>query len=255
MEFFKELFMEVHPNTRKFFKSVAFPLLFIALLWAIRFLDDVFGLNLVHLGIYPRRFSGLAGIIFSPLIHASYSHLISNSVPLLFLGLIVFYFYREVAFSAFFWVYFSTGIWVWIAGREAYHVGASGLIYSMVCFLFYSGLFRRKQSLMALSLLMIFLYGSLIWGVLPIQQKVSWETHLLGAVAGFIIAYFLRKDGPQREKYDWEDLPDDDLEEVGQEMSVVKEEEGQSVEVPVEVTIRYLYKPNADDSSSEAKVS
>ena len=129
--------MGLHPRTRRFFRIVAFPLLFLAVLWAVRIADDMFDLNLTRYGIFPRRVSGLIGILVSPLIHASYTHLISNSVPILFLGLILFYFYREVAFNAFFWVYFSTGIWVWIAGREAYHVGASGLIYSFVCFLFY----------------------------------------------------------------------------------------------------------------------
>lgn len=242
--------MGFHPNTRQFFRIVSFPLLFIVMLWAVRFADEAFDLNLVRYGIYPRRFSGLVGIILSPFIHASYSHLISNSVPLLFLGLIIFYFYYEVAFSAFFWVYISTGVWVWIAGRDAYHVGASGLIYSFVCFLFYSGLFRRKQSLMALSLLMIFLYGSLIWGVLPLQPKISWESHLLGAVAGFIIAFFLRKEGPQREKFDWENEADDE-EDDDNGMSVVDDN---PVE-PRQPTIRYLYKPNDPSSDSEAKVS
>ena len=196
--------MNLHPRTRNFYRIIAFPLFFIAFLWFIRIADDLFNLNLIQFGIYPRKFSGLIGILFSPLIHINYMHLISNSIPLLILGILVFYFYREVAFSAFIWVYFTTGFWVWIAGRPAYHVGASGLIYSFVCFLFYSGLFRRKNSLMALSLLMVFLYGSLIWGVFPFQEKISWETHFLGAVSGFIVAFFLRKEGPQREVYEWE---------------------------------------------------
>ncbi len=232
--------MGLHPHTRRFFRIVAFPLLFLLVLWSIRFVDDVFDLNLIRWGIFPRRLSGLAGILFGPLIHANYLHLMSNTVPLLFLGLIMFYFYREVAFTVFFWVYFSTGIWVWLAGREAYHVGASGLIYSFVCFLFYSGIFRRRRSLMAISLLMIFLYGSLIWGIFPFQQKISWESHLLGAVAGFVIAFFLRKEGPQREKYEWEDEPDNELEELPDPPFS-----------PSEPTILYLYKPL--DASSEVE--
>jgi membrane associated rhomboid family serine protease len=226
--------MGLHPNTRRFFRIVAFPLLFLVLLWAIRLADGLFDLGLVKWGIFPRRISGLPGILFSPLIHANNEHLMSNSVPLLFLGLIMFYFYKEVAFTAFYWIYFSTGIWVWLAGREAYHVGASGLIYSFVCFLFYSGIFRRKRSLMAISLLMIFLYGSLIWGIFPFQQKISWESHLLGAVAGFITAFFLRKEGPQRETYEWEEEPDDESERPSH--AVIK--------TPQAPTIRYLYKPN-----------
>ncbi len=237
--------MPLHPHTRQFFRVIAFPVLFVIILWVIRFADASFDLGLIRWGIFPRRFSGLPGILFSPLIHASYSHLISNSIPLFFLGLMMFYFYRKIAFAAFFWVYIITGVWVWLAGREAYHVGASGLIYSFVCFLFYSGIFRRKQSLMALSLLMVFLYGSLIWGILPMQPKISWESHLLGAVAGLIIAFFLRKEGPQREKYDWEDEQDEVL---GEEMSVVKDNTPTT-----EVRIRYLYKPT--DSSEDLKVS
>jgi len=232
--------MPLHPHTRNFIRKIAFPLLFIVILWIVQFCNDTFDLNLVRWGIFPRRISGLPGILFGPLIHANYTHLISNSVPLLFLGLLMFYFYREVAFSAFFWVYFSTGIWVWIAGREAYHVGASGLIYSFVCFLFYSGLFRRKQSLMALSLLMVFLYGSLIWGILPLQPKISWESHLLGAVAGFIIAFFLRKEGPQRERYDWEN----EIDEEPLDSNLTENT------TPQEPTIRYLYKPKEPDSEN-----
>jgi len=192
-------------------RIVAYPVLFILFLWVIRMIDQTFDLNLIRWGIYPRRPGGLIGIAVGPLIHSSNEHLISNTIPLFFLGIITFYFYRELAFPAFFWVYFSTGLWVWLAGREAYHVGASGLIYSFVCFLFYSGLFRRKRSLMAISLLMIFLYGSLIWGIFPFQEKISWESHLLGAVAGFIIAFFLRKEGPQREQYEWEGEEDTGL--------------------------------------------
>ena len=202
--------MEIHPYTRRFIESIRFPMLFLLLIWLVFFVDQGFQLGLVQYGIFPRRLSGLWGVLFAPLIHANLEHILSNSVPLLFLGLIMFYFYREIAFSAFFWVYFITGLWVWVAGRATYHVGASGLVYSFVCFLFYSGLFRRHRPLLAISLLMVFLYGSLIWGAIPLIPKISWESHLLGALSGLIVAFFLRKEGPQQEHYDWESEPDDE---------------------------------------------
>ena len=202
--------MVIHPYTRRFLESIRFPMLFLLLIWVVFLLDQWLDLGMVRYGIFPRRRSGLIGVLMAPLIHANLEHIISNSVPLLFLGLIMFYFYRQIAFSAFFWVYFTTGLWVWVAGRETYHVGASGLVYSFVCFIFYSGLFRRHRPLMALSLLMIFLYGSLIWGALPIAPKISWESHLFGALSGLLIAYYLRNEGPQRPVFDWENEPDGD---------------------------------------------
>lgn len=230
----------MHPYTRQFYRLVAFPLLFIVLLWVIRFVDEGFGLQLSQYGIFPRRVSGLVGILVSPLLHANYNHLISNSIPLLFLGIIMFYFYREIAFSVFAYTYLMTGLWVWIAGREAYHVGASGLIYSFVCFLFFSGLFRRNKRLMALSLLVTFLYGSLVWGVLPLYPKVSWESHFLGAVAGFIVAFFLRKEGPQREQYSWDIEQDEDEESLPEN------------NLSNELKIVYSYKPKDEEQEHKA---
>jgi len=193
----------------KIIRSVLYPALFVGLLWIVNFLQFIFNLDFIRFGLYPRAYSGLLGIITSPLIHSSFSHLFSNSIPLLFLGAITFYFYRPIAFSVFFWVYLMSGIWLWAAGRDAYHVGASGLVYGFVTFLFFSGIFRKERSLLVLSMLVTFLYGSLVWGIFPIQPQISWESHLLGSLAGIITAYYFRKEGPQAKKIEWNEEEDD----------------------------------------------
>ncbi|MFI5164464.1 MAG: rhomboid family intramembrane serine protease [Bacteroidia bacterium] len=198
---------------QKIIRSILYPSLFVALLWMIKFLEVFFDLNLTRFGLYPRTYSGLIGIITCPLIHSSepslFAHLFSNSVPLLVLGAMTFYFYRPIAFSVFFWVYLMSGVWLWAAGREAYHIGASGLVYGFASFLFFSGIFRKERTLMVLSLLVVFLYGSLIWGIFPIHPQISWESHLLGSLAGVITAFYYRNEGPQPKKFQWDEDEDD----------------------------------------------
>jgi membrane associated rhomboid family serine protease len=121
----------------------------------------------------------------------------------------VFYFYSEVAVKVLFWTYLLTGFFVWIAGREAWHIGASGLVYGLASFLFFSGIIRRYYRLIALSLLIVFLYGSMVWGMLPdLYKNVSWESHMLGFISGIILSVWYRNEGPQRPVYDWLDEED-----------------------------------------------
>ncbi len=175
-----------------------------ALLWFIRLADQAFSLDLYLYGIFPRKLSSLAGMILAPLIHASYTHLLSNSLPLLVLGAALFYFYRVVALRMVLLSVLITGFWVWVIGRPSYHVGASGLIYSLAAFLFASGVIRRHPRLMALSLLVAFIYGGLVWGIIPYRDGISWESHLLGLFCGVLLAWFFRSHGPQRKLYSWE---------------------------------------------------
>ena len=193
----------------KIIRSILYPTLFVSLLWAVKLFEIFFEINFVRFGLYPRTYSGIIGILFCPLIHSSFNHLFSNSIPLLVLGGITFYFYRPIAFSVFFWVYLMSGVWLWAAGREAYHIGASGLVYGFASFLFFSGIFRKEKTTMVLSLLVVFLYGSLIWGIFPIHPEISWESHLLGSLAGAITAFYYRKEGPQAKKFEWENEEDD----------------------------------------------
>lgn len=185
------------------------PFLFVLLLWFVKFVEFISGSDFYTLGIYPLTLHGLIGILTAPLVHANLNHLIDNSVPVFLLLTALFYFYREVAMQVFLLSYLLTGLWTWLGAREAYHIGASGLVYSFAAFLFLSGIIRRYPRLVAISLLVVFLYGGLIWGLFPLDETISFESHIYGFVSGVILAIFYRKFGPQKEIYSWE-LEDDD---------------------------------------------
>jgi membrane associated rhomboid family serine protease len=195
-------------NPKEFFRKLIIPLTFPMLLWVIYLITYLFEIPTFKLGILPRNFSGLVGIFTSPLIHGGFSHLVSNSTPLIFMGLGIFYFYPKVAYKVFTVIYLGTGILVWIFAREVYHIGASGIIYGFASFLFFSGIFRKDNRSIALALVVIFLYGGLIWGVLPFEKGVSWESHLFGAIVGVITAFIFRKIDPPK-RYEWEDEESD----------------------------------------------
>jgi membrane associated rhomboid family serine protease len=164
------------------------------MLWVIRWLEWTAQLDLGFLGILPRTLTGTMGIVTAPLVHGDWLHLISNTFPLLILGISVFYFYHRIALEVFGWIYFMSGFWVWMAAREAYHIGASGIVYGLVTFLFFSGLFRRDMRSLSVSLLVIFLYGGMIQGIFPGNEQISWESHFLGSLAGLFCAFFYRAD-------------------------------------------------------------
>jgi len=170
------------------FNALIYPILFVVAIGIIHFIQYAFELDFVRYGIFPRKLTGLYGIVFSPLIHGDFNHLFNNSIPLLILGSALFYFYKEIALKVTFWVYLMVGVWTWLSAREAYHIGASGLLYGLFSFLLVSGFIRKNTQLIALSFAVIFLYGSLVWGILPIDVKVSFEGHLWGFVAGIILA-------------------------------------------------------------------
>lgn len=192
------------PSYREIRQSVRYPLLFVLALWLVEGLYQATGNRQVHFGIVPRTFEGLIGIFTSPFIHGGIDHLTSNTLPLLVVGSGMIYFYKEITFRVIGMIWLFTGFWVWLAARPDPHIGASGLIYGMVVFLFFSGIFRRDTRLMAISMLVVFLYGSLAWGILPLDWHVSWESHLAGSIAGLFASIYYRKDGPQRPKAQWE---------------------------------------------------
>ena len=199
-------------ESTKLFGALAFPILFLIVLWAIKILECVFDFSLVNFGLYPQNLHGLKGVLFSPFIHKDLSHLINNSYPILILGGILFYFYKKIAKQLFLWLFFISGFWLWIIGRPSFHIGASGIVYALAAFLFTSGVVRKNSKLASISMLIIFLYGSMIWGVLPTEKLISWEGHLSGFMAGVLVAIFYRKEGPKRQKYQWE--IDEESEEV-----------------------------------------
>ena len=190
------------------------PGIFVFLMWLVKIIEVLFDIDLSRFGIYPLTVQGLPGILFSPFIHADFTHLFSNSIPLFLLSLALFYFYSEVALKVFIWTYFLTGLLVWFAGREAWHIGASGIVYGLASFLFFSGIIRRYFRLIALSLLIVFLYGSMIWGLFPgVYKNVSWESHMLGFISGVVLAVWYRKQGPQRPVYEWLDEEEPEMDE------------------------------------------
>ncbi len=199
---------------KRFIYSLVFPLFFLLLMWAVKFFEISMDLSLVEGGIYPRKLSGLKGILFSPLIHGDWKHLVDNSMPVLLLGVALFYFYRDIAYKIWFLIYIIAGILLWCIGRPAYHIGASGMIYGLAAFLFTSGIIRRVRSLMAISLLVVFWYGSLVWGLLPFDFEVSFEAHITGMITGVLLALFYRDEGPKPEHFFLDDEDEEEIDET-----------------------------------------
>ena len=172
--------------------------------WIVFAIEQWNHLSLVEFGIYPRSIEGLKGILFSAFIHGDLEHILGNTLPLLILSAFTFYFYPGVGWKSFLLIWLLGGFWTWLMGRPSYHIGASGLIYGLAAFLFFSGWFSKNYRLLAISLLVVFLYGSMFWGLFPIQPQQSWEAHLSGALAGVLAAFYFKNQFPQREKYEWE---------------------------------------------------
>jgi len=197
-------------------KSLLIPGGFVVLLWIILIIQQAFQLDFPYwFGLHPRSLSGLVGVITSPLIHAGYTHLLSNTIPVFLLSAGIIYFYPETAFKVIIIIYIFTGVLVWLFARPVYHIGASGLIYGFAAFLFFSGIFKRDNRSIGLSLLVVFLYGGMVWGILPGQPGISWESHFFGGLTGIVCAYIFRKKD-KHYKYDWEaeenEVPPDKLE-------------------------------------------
>jgi len=200
--------------------SVAIPGFAIFLISVSFAAEKLTGANFTMAGIYPLALKGLPGIFLSPFVHSDLAHIVNNSIPLLVLGTALFYFYGEVSLKVFLLNWLFTGVMVWVAGREAWHIGASGLVYGLVFFIFFSGIIRGHFRLMALSLLVVFLYGSMVWGMFPIMPvNISWESHMLGAVSGIFLAIWYRDEGPQAPVYEWLDEEEEEEESEGDDES------------------------------------
>ncbi|TMG87502.1 MAG: rhomboid family intramembrane serine protease [Betaproteobacteria bacterium] len=190
--------------------AVKLALGFVVLIWSIQLLNWALDLGVEDFGVRPRELAGLPGIFFAPLMHSGFAHLVANSLPLLVLGTAMLYLYPNAALRVLPAVYLGPGVAVWLLARGGVHVGASGLIYGLVGYVFVAGLIRRDRRAIAASLLVAFLYGASVWGVLPIERGVSWETHLAAALIGLALAIVLRRlDIPPRRRYTWEDEKDD----------------------------------------------
>jgi len=214
---------------KKIFKySLLIPLAIVIVFWLVKLIENVYQLDFTTYGILPLQSEGLPGIILSPFIHGSYSHLMSNTVPFLILSFALLYFYRNLAYRIFFLIYILSGVCVWLGGRDSWHIGASGIVYGLASFLFFSGVFRKDANLLTIGIIVVFLYGSMFWGIFPIKPEISWESHLWGAMSGLLLAFYYRQQGPVRPVSSWENEPEHDEDETPEAEYFEEEEEPQS---------------------------
>ncbi|MEM9324456.1 MAG: rhomboid family intramembrane serine protease [Bacteroidota bacterium] len=173
--------------------SIVPPLRFLFLMWLFFSIEFVFHIDLSFLGIQPRTVSGALGILTAPLIHGSVQHIISNTFPMLFLGVTLYVFYSRIANQVFLQCYLFTNFFVWLLARDSYHIGASGVVYALAAFLIAMGLFKRDFRSLLISLVVILIYGGLVYGLFSTDQRISWESHLFGAIVGVGTAWGLSK--------------------------------------------------------------
>ncbi len=196
---------------RKIFRhSLLLPGFFVFLFFLVKIVESVLHLDFTRGGIYPLHIDGLPGILFSPFIHSGYNHLVSNAVPFFLLFFALIYFYRMISYRIFILIYFISGFCVWLGGREAWHIGASGVVYGLAAFHFVSGIIRSDLRLLTITAIVVFLYGGMIWGIFPFDPKISWESHLWGAASGVILAFYYSRYKIRRYKFDWEEEPDEE---------------------------------------------
>lgn len=198
---------------QKFRESLLLPLWLIAILWAIQLFQSLTGTDFGVYGVFPRESFGLRGILFSPLIHSGWPHLLSNTPPLFMLSAIVLFFYRRIAIQGFIMIYLLTGMAVWLFARDnAFHIGASGVVYGLVAFVFWNGIFRRNLKSIVLALIVVFYYGSMFMGILPNgEPNISWESHLLGGLVGIFTSFWFKNSiekDEERATYSWEQEPE-----------------------------------------------
>ena len=244
--------MEDKQERKKFLGSLIIPLILVALMWLVKIIEISLDIDLGRWGIAPHTAKGITGILTLPFLHGSWEHLLSNTVPILVLGTALYYCYPTLANRVMLVTYLGSGLLTWCIGNpNATHIGASALVYGLNLFLITSGFIRGNRMLIVIALIMVFLYGSFIWGMIPalaIPQNISWEGHLSGALIGVLLAIFLRKEGPQKEVYHWED--EDENEEsgssTGSEDDNPEADEKPYWDVPTpsneELTVRYRFR-------------
>jgi membrane associated rhomboid family serine protease len=210
--------------------SLLFPALFVGLLWLVKLIEISLGVSFVKGGVFPHHLKGLHGILTSPFIHSGFPHLVSNSIPFFILLFVLVYFYRSFSYRIFWQIYLLSGICVWIAGREAWHIGASGVVYGLAAFHFVSGIIRNDVRLLTISVVVVFLYGGMVWGMFPINPDISWESHLWGAVSGVLLALYYRKYNIRRNPFDWENDEEAEEDEEAEAEDKAKAEAKEKIE-------------------------
>ena len=198
------------------YRAMVIPVILLFIMWTVKLVELGFDISLSHFGVNPLHWNGLPGILTMPFVHGDMNHLLANSGSFIILATALFYFYREISLKVLIGIWVLSGIWVWFGGRDSWHIGASGIIYGLSSFLFFSGLIRKNTQLAALAMIVAFLYGSMIWGIFPDffpKENISWEGHLGGFAAGIILTYYFRNSGPKPKQYSWEIEEEEDEEE------------------------------------------
>ncbi len=219
-------------NQLKISKSIFLvPVVYVVAIWFIYWVEIQFNFNFNKLGVYPRSLSGFKGVFLTHFIHSNASHLFNNSIPLFVLLTSLFYFYKEVALRVLLFGGFFTGFLTWCIARESYHIGASGIVYLLFSFVFFSGIIKKHFRLVALSLIIIFLYGSMIWYVLPIKEGMSWEGHLSGFLVGLVFAFLFKNKGIVKQEHQFTETEFDTMfDENGNFVPPVLEDENEKIE-------------------------
>lgn len=236
----------------KFSNSViVVPLLAVLSIWTVYWLEVSFQFNLNQYGIYPRTLTGLRGVLFSPFIHGSVGHLYNNTIPLALLLAALVYFYPKIWLRVLCWGILLSGILTWIIGRPSYHIGASGVIYILASFIFFKGVFTKYYRLVAVSLIIVFIYGGMLWLIFPIQEDISWEGHLSGFITGLLLAIFLKAQIPVPYKFKWEledynEEEDEFLRHFDKDGNFI-ENIDDSLEEQIDLKISYHYKKGKDE--------
>lgn len=247
----------------KFIPQLHKAILFVLPMWFVYIIEIFWNKNFNNYGIYPEKLFGLRGVLFSPFLHGDMNHLFNNTIPLLVLTTILFFFYNKIASKVFIYGFFLTGILTWFLAQSSYHIGASGIVYMLFGFVFFSGILRKHFRLTAISLMVIFLYGSMFWYIFPIEDKISWEGHLSGLIVGVLLALIFRKKGPKTKEFKFsktefdtwfdedgtfsppvveEEIMEEDLESKNENQQEDKVLEKKNINYEV----RYLYKKSKD---------
>jgi len=191
---------------RNFLLALKIALWVVGILWMILIIDSVLGLGLARFGLRPRHVEGLVGIFTAPLLHGGVEHLFSNTLPLVISLTAILYLYPRSAMRVIPLIWIGSGLLGWFIGRPSLHFGASGFVYGLLAYVFISGILRMDMRSVGVSIMVWFLYGSMIWGLLPIRPNMSWELHLTGAIMGVALAIVYRRwDITPVKRYTWED--------------------------------------------------
>ncbi len=242
-------------------ETIVYPALLLITMWLIFWADHLFNGDFYKLGVLPRTLNGLKGVLFMPLIHSKdeIAHIVNNSGPTaILLGALIF-FYRDVALKVFIisWITIGLLVWIYAENKGAYHIGMSGIIYALAGFLFTSGVIRKYLPLQAISLFVAFIYGGMIWGILPMQEKISWEGHLMGLIIGIILAFHYKKIGPASPKFQYEIEKDlgiepPDLEGIyNEKLRIAREQAEEQDRIRQGMVILYHYIPEKKESGED----